>query len=129
MIRMPLISRGRKTNHIARSAENFVFASCFLEAATTLAGFRPPVVRCSPRRFQFQYPAVYTMVIRALGSLEGTATALDPSFKVLASAYPFVVGRLLADPTPEVSRVPRDEARQRKPDPKRARVVSGILEL
>jgi aarF domain-containing kinase len=53
-------------------------------------------------RFQFQYPAVYTMVIRALGSLEGTATALDPSFKVLASAYPFVVGRLLADPTPEV---------------------------
>ncbi|GAQ89122.1 ABC1 family protein [Klebsormidium nitens] len=59
-------------------------------------------------RFQFQYPAVYTMVIRALGSLEGTATALDPSFKVLASAYPFVVGRLLADPTPEMREILRE---------------------
>ncbi|KAI8547677.1 hypothetical protein RHMOL_Rhmol07G0214700 [Rhododendron molle] len=39
------------------------------------------------------------------GELEGTAKALDPDFKVVESAYPFVIGRLLADPTPDMSRI------------------------
>eukprot|EP00850_Spirogloea_muscicola_P004093 SM000017S02833 [mRNA] locus=s17:512202:517378:- [translate_table: standard] len=54
------------------------------------------------QQFNFRLPAEFAMVIRALGSLEGTATTLDPEFKVVASAYPFIVGRLLSDPDPEM---------------------------
>ncbi|KAL2629763.1 hypothetical protein R1flu_014449 [Riccia fluitans] len=59
-------------------------------------------------QFQFRLPPEYAMVIRALGSLEGTATVLDPEFKVVASAYPFIVGRLLADPDPEMRDILRE---------------------
>ena len=59
-------------------------------------------------QFKFRLPPEYAMVIRALGSLEGTATILDPDFKVVASAYPFVVGRLLADPDPAMREILRE---------------------
>ncbi|OAE27082.1 hypothetical protein AXG93_4278s1010 [Marchantia polymorpha subsp. ruderalis] len=59
-------------------------------------------------QFNFRLPPEYAMVIRALGSLEGTATVLDPEFKVVASAYPFIVGRLLADPDPEMREILRE---------------------
>lgn len=58
--------------------------------------------------FDFSLPPDYALVIRALGSLEGTAKALDPDFKVLESAYPFVVGRLLADPDPDMRKILRE---------------------
>jgi len=48
------------------------------------------------------------MVVRALGSLEGTATTLDPGFQVVASAYPFIIGRLLADPDPQMRETLRE---------------------
>ncbi|XP_062024281.1 uncharacterized protein LOC133740350 isoform X2 [Rosa rugosa] len=58
--------------------------------------------------FNFSLPPDYALVIRALGSLEGTAKVLDPDFKVVESAYPFVVGRLLADPNPDMRRILRE---------------------
>ena len=58
--------------------------------------------------FNFSLPPDYALVIRALGSLEGTAKALDPDFKVVESAYPFVIGRLLADPNPDMRRILRE---------------------
>ncbi|VFQ68802.1 unnamed protein product [Cuscuta campestris] len=58
--------------------------------------------------FNFSLPPDYALVIRALGSLEGTAKALDPGFKVVESAYPFVIGRLLADPSPDMRRILRE---------------------
>lgn len=58
--------------------------------------------------FNFYLPPDYALVIRALGSLEGTAKALDPDFKVVESAYPFVIGRLLVDPTPDMRRILRE---------------------
>ncbi|KAI0497045.1 hypothetical protein KFK09_023373 [Dendrobium nobile] len=58
--------------------------------------------------FNFSLPPDYALVIRALGSLEGTAKALDPDFKVIESAYPFVVGRLLADPDPDMRKILRE---------------------
>ncbi|XP_058068080.1 uncharacterized protein LOC131217240 isoform X3 [Magnolia sinica] len=58
--------------------------------------------------FDFSLPPDYALVIRALGSLEGTAKALDPDFKVLESAYPFVIGRLLADPNPDMRKILRE---------------------
>ncbi|XP_020536398.1 uncharacterized protein slr1919 isoform X2 [Jatropha curcas] len=58
--------------------------------------------------FDFSLPPDYALVIRALGSLEGTAKVLDPNFKVVESAYPFVIGRLLADPHPDMRRILRE---------------------
>ncbi|XP_078162732.1 protein kinase superfamily protein isoform X3 [Carex rostrata] len=58
--------------------------------------------------FNFTLPPDYALVIRALGSLEGTAKALDPSFKVVESAYPYVIGRLLADQNPDMRRILRE---------------------
>ncbi|XP_010525562.1 PREDICTED: uncharacterized protein LOC104803329 isoform X2 [Tarenaya hassleriana] len=58
--------------------------------------------------FNFSLPPDYALVIRALGSLEGTAKVLDPDFKVIESAYPFVVGRLLADPSPDMRKILRE---------------------
>lgn len=58
--------------------------------------------------FDFPLPPDYALVIRALGSLEGTAKVLDPEFKVLESAYPFVIGRLLEDPNPDMRRILRE---------------------
>ncbi|KAK7410198.1 hypothetical protein VNO78_00797 [Psophocarpus tetragonolobus] len=58
--------------------------------------------------FNFSLPPDYALVIRALGSLEGTAKVLDPYFKVIESAYPFVIGRLIADPSPDMRRILRE---------------------
>ncbi|XP_073225149.1 uncharacterized protein [Cicer arietinum] len=58
--------------------------------------------------FNFSLPPDYALVIRALGSLEGTAKVLDPEFKVIESAYPFVIGRLIADPSPDMRRILRE---------------------
>ena len=58
--------------------------------------------------FNFSLSPDYALVIRALGSLEGTAKALDPDFKVIESAYPFVIGRLLADPSPDMRKILRE---------------------
>lgn len=55
--------------------------------------------------FNFSLPPDYALVIRALGSLEGTAKVLDPGFKVVESAYPFVIGRLLMDPSPDMRKI------------------------
>ncbi|KVH95112.1 Protein kinase-like domain-containing protein, partial [Cynara cardunculus var. scolymus] len=59
-------------------------------------------------QFNFSLPPDYALVIRALGSLEGTAKTLDPEFKVVESAYPFVIGRLLADPSPDMRKILRE---------------------
>lgn len=58
--------------------------------------------------FNFSLPPDYALVIRALGSLEGTAKALDPNFQVVESAYPFVIARLLADPSPDMRKILRE---------------------
>ncbi|KAL3844054.1 hypothetical protein ACJIZ3_001457 [Penstemon smallii] len=55
--------------------------------------------------FNFSLPPDYALVIRALGSLEGTAKVLDPDFKVVESAYPFIIGRLLVDPSPDMRKI------------------------
>ncbi|MQL75392.1 hypothetical protein Taro_007784 [Colocasia esculenta] len=58
--------------------------------------------------FDISLPPDYALVVRALGSLEGTAKALDPDFKVVESAYPFVIGRLLSDPNADMRKILRE---------------------
>lgn len=52
--------------------------------------------------YPFQVPAYYALIIRSLVTLEGIAISIDPNFKVLSSAYPYVAKRLLTDPAPEL---------------------------
>jgi len=52
--------------------------------------------------YPFQVPAYYALIIRSLVTLEGIAIGVDPNFKVLSAAYPYVAKRLLTDPAPEL---------------------------
>lgn len=52
--------------------------------------------------YPFRVPAYYALIIRSLVTLDGIAISVDPSFKVLSKAYPYVAKRLLTDPSPEL---------------------------
>ncbi len=52
--------------------------------------------------YPFQVPAYYALIVRSLLTMEGIAIGVDPNFKVLSAAYPYVAKRLLTDPAPEL---------------------------
>ncbi len=52
--------------------------------------------------YPFRVPAYYALIIRSLVTLEGIAIRVDPNFKVLSKAYPYVSKRLLSDPSPQL---------------------------
>ncbi|MEH2105805.1 ABC1 kinase family protein [Nostoc sp.] len=52
--------------------------------------------------YPFRVPPYYALIIRSLVTLEGIAIYIDPSFKVLSEAYPYVSKRLLTDPAPQL---------------------------
>lgn len=58
--------------------------------------------------YPFRVPAYYALIIRSLVTLEGIAINVDPDFKVLSKAYPYVSKRLLTDPAPELRASLRD---------------------
>jgi predicted unusual protein kinase regulating ubiquinone biosynthesis (AarF/ABC1/UbiB family) len=58
--------------------------------------------------YPFQVPAYYALIIRSLVTLEGIAFTVDPKFKVLAVAYPYVANRLLNDSSPELRMALKD---------------------
>nr|AUG32724.1 putative kinase [Paulinella longichromatophora] len=52
--------------------------------------------------YPFRVPARFALIIRAVVSQEGLALRLDPSFKIIGVAYPYVARRLLAGDTQEL---------------------------
>lgn len=58
--------------------------------------------------YPFRVPPYYALIIRSLVTLEGVAIYIDPNFKVLSEAYPYVSKRLLTDPAPELRASLRD---------------------
>jgi predicted unusual protein kinase regulating ubiquinone biosynthesis (AarF/ABC1/UbiB family) len=52
--------------------------------------------------YPFRVPARFALIIRAVVSQEGLALRLDPNFRILQVAYPFVARRLLAGDTAEM---------------------------
>ena len=52
--------------------------------------------------YPFRVPAYYALIIRSLVTLDGIAITVDPDFKVLSKAYPYVSKRLLTDPAPQL---------------------------
>jgi predicted unusual protein kinase regulating ubiquinone biosynthesis (AarF/ABC1/UbiB family) len=58
--------------------------------------------------YPFQVPAYYALIIRSLVTLEGIAIGVDPNFKVMSVAYPYVANRLLTEPTPQLKNALKD---------------------
>lgn len=58
--------------------------------------------------YPFRVPAYYALIIRSLVTLEGIAINVDPNFKVLSKAYPYIARRLLTDSSPELRGSLRD---------------------
>jgi len=52
--------------------------------------------------YPFRVPARFALIIRAVVSQEGLAMRLDPSFRIIRVAYPYVARRLLAGDTTEM---------------------------
>lgn len=58
--------------------------------------------------FPFQVPAYYALIIRSMVTLEGIAIGIDPNFKVLSKAYPYIAKRLLTDSSEQLRGSLRD---------------------
>ncbi|MBE9223828.1 AarF/ABC1/UbiB kinase family protein, partial [Cyanobacterium stanieri LEGE 03274] len=58
--------------------------------------------------FPFRVPAYYALIIRSMVTLEGIAINIDPEFKVLSKAYPYVAKRLLTDNSDQLQASLRD---------------------
>ena len=54
--------------------------------------------------YPFRVPAKFALIIRSLVTQEGLALSLDPSFKIIDIAYPYVARRLLTAETPALRR-------------------------
>ena len=52
--------------------------------------------------YPFRVPARFALIIRAVVSQEGMAMRLDPDFRIIRVAYPYVARRLLAGDTAEM---------------------------
>ncbi|KAJ8612860.1 hypothetical protein CTAYLR_002033 [Chrysophaeum taylorii] len=52
--------------------------------------------------FPFRLPPFYVAIIRCLGVLEGVAIQVDPEFRIVSDAYPYIASRLLTDEAPEL---------------------------
>lgn len=83
-----------------------VFTESFGETGTNVADldFKSVTDQLSGvmYEFPFQVPAYYALIVRSLVTLEGIAISVDPDFKVLSKAYPYVAKRLLTDPAPDL---------------------------
>lgn len=54
--------------------------------------------------YPFRIPAKFALIIRSLVTQEGLALTLDPNFKIVQVAYPYVSRRLLRGESPELRR-------------------------
>jgi predicted unusual protein kinase regulating ubiquinone biosynthesis (AarF/ABC1/UbiB family) len=54
--------------------------------------------------YPFRVPAKFALIIRSLVTQEGLALSLDPNFKIVEVAYPFVARRLLTGESPQLRR-------------------------
>ncbi|MBV8884418.1 MAG: AarF/ABC1/UbiB kinase family protein, partial [Chroococcidiopsidaceae cyanobacterium CP_BM_RX_35] len=55
-------------------------------------------------QYPFRVPAKFALIIRSLVTQEGIALSLNPNFKIVEVAYPYVARRLLTGESPEFRR-------------------------
>ena len=53
-------------------------------------------------KYPFRVPSRFALIIRAVVSQEGLALRLDPEFKILKIAYPYIAKKLLTDNSDEI---------------------------
>ena len=53
-------------------------------------------------KYPFRVPSRFALIIRAVVSQEGLALRLDPEFKILNIAYPYIAKKLLTDNSDEI---------------------------
>lgn len=53
-------------------------------------------------RFPFRLEPYYVAILRCLAVLEGVAIQVDPEFRIIEDAYPYIAGKLLTDSTPQL---------------------------
>ena len=53
-------------------------------------------------KYPFRVPSRFALIIRAVVSQEGLALKLDPEFKILKIAYPYIAKKLLTDNSDEI---------------------------
>jgi len=53
-------------------------------------------------KLPFRLPPFYTLIVRTLTILEGLALNVDPSFRLIRGAYPFIMKQILEDPSPQM---------------------------
>ena len=51
----------------------------------------------------FRLPPFYTFIIRTLSILEGLAINIDPNFRLIRGAYPFIAKQILESPNKEMT--------------------------
>lgn len=75
-----------------------------LEDSVSSFNFRKITDRFSELMYEYPFhvPARFAFIIRAVVSQEGLALRLDPDFKIIAVAYPYIAKRLLAGDTKEM---------------------------
>lgn len=94
--------------HVDKAAAEEALRSVFAgESATKVRDsmdFMGVVSQLSTALMQhgFRLPPYFSRILRALAALEGTATTIDPSFRVVERSYPFVLSRVLSDRSPEM---------------------------
>ena len=54
--------------------------------------------------YPFRVPAKFALIIRSLVTQEGIALSLNPNFKIVEVAYPYIARRLLTGETPQIRR-------------------------
>lgn len=54
--------------------------------------------------YPFRVPAKFALIIRSLVTQEGLALSVDPNFKIVQVAYPYIARRLLMGETPQLRR-------------------------
>ena len=55
--------------------------------------------------YPFRVPSRFALIIRAVVSQEGLALRLDPEFKILKIAYPYIAKKLLTDNSEEILQI------------------------
>ncbi|KAJ1456157.1 hypothetical protein M885DRAFT_564370 [Pelagophyceae sp. CCMP2097] len=60
------------------------------------------ITRAVVYTFPFALPPFYIAIIRCLGVLEGVAMQVDPLFRIVSDAHPFIAARLLTGDAPEL---------------------------
>ena len=58
-------------------------------------------------KLPFRLPPFYTLIIRTLTILEGLALYVDPSFRLIRGAYPFIAKQILTSNNPELMKLLR----------------------